>query len=61
MLRNFRIFNNLNNLHFTSIGGAGSFNSNLELIPHGRLRLIENFFYGRAWDGGYSARVRIWS
>ena len=47
MLRNFRIFNSLNDRHFASIGGAGSFNSNLELIQHGRLRLIENFFYGR--------------
>jgi hypothetical protein len=47
MLRTFRIFNSLNNQHFATVGGAGSFNSNLELIPGGRLRLIENFFYGR--------------
>jgi len=47
MLRSFRIFNSLKDLHFTSYGGAGSFNSNLELIKGGRLRFIENFFYGR--------------
>ena len=46
MLRNFRIFNILDNTHYSAIGGAGSFNSNLELIDKGRLRFIENFFYG---------------
>ena len=46
MLRNSSIFNSLNNRHFSKIGGAGSFNSNLELINHDRLHLIENFFYG---------------
>jgi hypothetical protein len=47
MLREFRIFNSLNDRHFTSLAGAGSFNSTLELVRHGRLRLIENVFYGR--------------
>jgi hypothetical protein len=47
MLRTFRIFNSLNGNHFTTVGGAGSFNSNLELIKGGRLRLIENFYSGR--------------
>jgi hypothetical protein len=47
MLRSFRIFNSLSNEHFATVGGAGSFNSNLELVKGGRLRLIENFFYGR--------------
>ena len=46
MLRNFSIFNSLNNRHFSKIGGAVSFNSNLELLNHDRLHLIENFFYG---------------
>jgi hypothetical protein len=47
MVRTFRIFNSLTNQHFFTVGGGGGFNSNLELIKGGRLRLIENFFYGR--------------
>jgi hypothetical protein len=47
MLRTFRIFNSLNDRHFTTVGGGGSLNSNLELISKGRLRLLENFFYAR--------------
>ena len=46
MLRNFSVFNSLNNRHFSKIGGAVSFNSNLELLNHDRLHLIENFLYG---------------
>jgi hypothetical protein len=46
MLRNSAIFNSLNNQHFSKIGGGGSFNSNLELLRHDRLHLVENFFYG---------------
>jgi hypothetical protein len=47
ILRSFRIFNSLNERHFRTVGGGGSLNSNLELISKGRLRLVENFFYGR--------------
>src|SRR5215469_3092465 len=47
LVRTFRIFNSLNERHFTTVGGGGSLNSNLELISKGRLRLVENFFYGR--------------
>jgi hypothetical protein len=47
MLRTFRIFNSLNDRHFTTVGGGGSLSSNLELISKGRLRLLENFFYAR--------------
>jgi hypothetical protein len=53
MMRTFRIFNSLTDQHFSTIGGGGGFNSNLELIkgdtpgPTGRLNLIENFFGGR--------------
>jgi hypothetical protein len=47
MVRTFRIFNSLIDEHFFKVGGGGSFNSNLELIKGGRLRVLENFFYGR--------------
>jgi hypothetical protein len=47
MMRTFRIFNSLTDQHFFTIGGSGSFNSNVELIKGARLRLLENFYYGR--------------
>jgi hypothetical protein len=47
MERTFRDYNPLNNQHYSTVGGAGSFNSNLELVSKGRFRLIENFIYGR--------------
>ena len=56
MLRSFRIFNSLTDHHFASIGGSGSFNSNLELIKGDRLQFIENFYAGRGVGDGCLGR-----
>ena len=47
MLRTFRIVNPADFTKHTTEGGAGSFNSNIELVKGGKLRLIESFYYGR--------------
>lgn len=47
MIRTFRIVDPVDFTRHTTEGGAGGFNSNLELIKGGKLRLIENFYYGR--------------
>ncbi len=46
VFRTFRIVDPLDFTKHTKEGGAGSINSNLELVKGGKLRLIENFYYG---------------
>jgi len=46
MLRTFHIVNPVDFTKHTTTGAAASLNSNLELIKGGKLRLIENFYYG---------------
>jgi hypothetical protein len=45
--RNFKDWNPNTNVHFTKVGGGGSFNSNIQIVKN--LTLIENFFWS---DGG---------
>jgi hypothetical protein len=47
MLRTFRIYNSLSQEHFSKVGGSMAINTNLELLTQGRLRVVENFFWGR--------------
>jgi hypothetical protein len=47
MFRTFRIYNSLTNNHFSKAGGSMAINSNLELVKGGRLRFVENFYWGR--------------
>jgi hypothetical protein len=46
MIRRFQIVDPLDFSRHNKEGGAGSVNSNIELVKGGRLRLIENFYYG---------------
>jgi hypothetical protein len=46
MERTFHIVNPVDFSKHTKEGGAASVNSNIELVKDGKLRLIENFYYG---------------